>query len=671
MSLLQVTINDTVLDPPKSSEMAFEFLSSAINDEFIAGSGSFDITFPDTPNNRKAFEYANRLDALGGLRKYNCKVEDKADALFVGELILWNIQNGFNTTIEQTSVRSAIEGVKIADLNFDDIDIGPDTQDVIDYADSTKNGGDYPVYFPVMHAPDFYGDNHPDWPDKTINNYDPVTETYYNNFNPGPDGIDYPLLPVVPFYWILKQIALDYDLSLQGNGLDMVELKQAYFQNNYSLDKYGDSYLEHKEFATVVATVENLLLGTAYTGKAIGVHRLNFDGKIESYSIGKSVEVGIAKWNSGGGTWDFVSSTVMATGADFHFALDYDVTSTSDQFQVKIIATGGSTTPVSLEDVVFDFFAYDNQFSNVHVKIIHIANHLPDMLVTTFLANIKSIFGLKVDFNDKLGTLKLTKRVGLLSSVPIEVEPLNIEDVKIEFQDNNGFDYKWEDGKDPFEFDGDDLGEFDDVSDLPTPEDVKQYAFVLRTNAWYKVQYDEDTDLFSWQYQQYDVSNVVVGDGEISDVSLVGSPVPMTVNPNGLYVPLFIGEAWSPLFSKFDKNTDIYIGIYRGLGQNPVNTYPFGNSTPHTRQNFDYYDFGLLITRNNNLFDELHRLWYETKLNSDTITFDIDGRALHVSELFNNRLYWDGIMMLLEELTLSYSDKKQTKGQVKALKINY
>lgn len=670
MSLLKVTINNTVLDPPKSSEMGFEFLSSAINDEFIAGSGSFDIAFPDTANNRIAFDYANRMDAQAGLKKYPCKVEDQADGMFVGEVILWNVKGDFNTTIEQTSVRSSIEGVKIAELNFTDIDIGPDVSDVIDYANSTEDGGDFAVCFPMMHAPDFYGDDYPDWTEKTINNYDLGNATYRDNYDPDPAGIKYPLVPMVTFNHILKQIALDNDLSLAGNGMDMVELKQAFFLNNFSLDKYGESHLVHHEYASLDISTTTELLTLDYTPQTLGTHRLIFKATPSGWATSPTdiVTIGIASW--GGSSWDFLVSEQMTAGVDADIVLDYDVTSLVVDLQV-IARFVQTTAPNTITDVSVDFFNHANQFANEFSKTIHIANHLPDVLVSAFLANIKTLFGLKIDFDDKLGTLNINKRADLLTADQIEVEPLNTDDVKIEFQDNNGYSYQWEDGKDPFEFDGDDLGEFDDVSDLPTADDVNQYAFVLRTNAWYKVEYDEDTDDYSWEYKQFDVGSVEIGEGEITDVTVIGSPIAMEQNYAAFYVPLLPGPAHTQLFSKFDKMTDVYIGIFRGLVASGGFFYPFANSTPHNRNTFDTYDFGLTLTRNNNLFDELHRAWYEAKLDSDTITFDIDGRAIHVSEYFSKRLYWEGILMILEELTLSYSDKKQTKGRVKALKINY
>lgn len=675
--MLKVFVNSIPLDLPDNADIAFEFNNSALFDDYVVGSGSYDITFPSTPNNRKAFSHAHRMDSAGGARKYVCKVEYGVNTLFVGELIIWEIKGGqFKATIEQTSVRSLIQNVKITDLNYSIIEMGTTTQDVQDYMKSTISGNT-PVKFPIFYAPNFY-ENSETWKALlTVNDYDPDSGEYLTWINGTTSRLYHPIVPVVLWKTILDQIIDDYGMRAIGDGFQIPELNNGFFLNNRSLDLRGGSYLVNKQLVSIDCDpIGDLLDGETFSATKTGLHRLTFTADWPAWSSLQYIKIGLMA--NTGSQWEFVASEYFGfpPNGQPEITFDYEITDTNEVYLIAAEAGDVAGTFI-LENTNLNFWNFENTYKNVYEKSINPKNHLPDITISTFLQGLKNIFGLQINFIDEQRLFKMERRINLLINKPTQIAVLDRDSILIELNDNVGFDISYEEAKE-LELAGEDLGAVDYYSDLPVPSDQNHYIFVTQTNAYYKTVFDEDTSVFSWELIGNKVDQVVEGEGDVTEILLMGVPATMHVTPKGRYCPVLSDAGVSSIFEQFEKTEIKQMAIWKGLQNanitedNPSgNQVPLATSLPNTETALNAFDFGLNLTGSNNLYDILHSDWFKTKVKSDTITLEINGKHIDVDHMMNNRLYWDGILMILEQLTLSYNNKKRPKAKLKCLKVNH
>jgi len=670
----EITIDDILLDVKAGSTVDIEFNQTAFFEELIAGSGSYDIIFPPTAANHKAFKYAHYIYSTSGTKIYNCKLNFSANTIINGTVILWESDlNGYKCTIEKNDFPFLVNDLFIKDLNWDIINAGPDTADVIFYAKQAANKDDdsYPVRFPMMLAPDWYKSENDNFLE-VLNDFDGVTNKYRVNtisadiFN----NNKFSLLPLVTFFAVLKQIAADFGYTINGNALDRYEIKNLCFNNNHALDMFGDSYAQLdsgiSRTITAIAVDSSLdVLSSVYTPSKKGTHLVTVEGTKTTNST--VVFFALAYDNAGTDTIIGPIGFFDLTG-DFSLNAEFYITDLlTDVYVVAYKSNGVDPDPViTSTDIRIENIGNNNL--NVFNPEISIPNHLPEITVAEFLVLYKTIFCLKIDFDATKRIISVTNREKLLNNPIKTLDTLNPDTISIKYNERSGFEFSWEGGTN-FDFSSTkNEGPVTYKTDLPDANDAQQYALVESESAWYKVEFNDDIKKYEWIWQESNFPNYKLGERNYESISLGANIMPMT-SKFGRLMPFQQSEAFSPLFKKGKKVNEVSVVIFHGMQSDGSFSYPTASSNSYQYISGETL-MGLQFEGIKGLFAERLAEWYNSQVFSDEISLDLVIKNPDISELFNSRLYYDGVLMLLKELTLSIEQKQIKPGKLVVRKIS-
>lgn len=660
--MLKIQISGYTLDLPSGVSVDFSFNQGAFAEEVIKGDGSYDITFKETPNNNKAFKYAKHLYSPKGLKMYDCLIDFGADTLVKGSLMLWETNNdGYLTTIEKNDFPFLVDELSIRDLNWQAIDIGPTSQDAIDYAKDAQVETDdtYPVRFPQLYAPNWYKEENPDFigvvnkwnAGLAEHNLNTITADVFENNH-------YSLLPVVTLFAVLKQIATDYGYSLKGNALESYEIKNIVFGNNHSLDQYGSSYAQLDAAVADTITSEGAdsnydVLSSVYSPSAKGTHLISIEGS-KDVNITNAI-FALCYDNAGTDTVLQVLGNASTVGS-FEITYEYYLTDLATDIYIVAYKSNGldpdpviSSTDIRIENI-------GNNNLNVFAQEINVANHLPDISIPEFLVLYKKAACLTLDFNKKDGSITVNKRESLLS-LPVEtLEEVDPKSIVQRFSEKSGYKFAWNKGT-TFSFTSDKYeGELEYYANLPLANDVNQYAKITSETAWYKVEYDDTTKKFTWVWQASAFDDYELGESNFEEISISATPHPMARYGAGI-LPYIIGNAYSPILKSGEKSSGVELLIYHGMKSDGGNTYPYASSNSYRfAQAADL--MGLQFEGAKGLFIERFKEWYEAMLFSDEVEMQVALKNPRIQSLFQQRLYYDGVMMLLSELELSVDNNR-------------
>lgn len=589
------------------------FVADLLREDFI-----FPITLPDDDEgiNRKLFGFENDIQI------------ETVNGKFPGQAILNNNFYRNATLFLDRYTHKTFSGAlklgiyqlptldkKLCDLYFDDDEpLGADTDAVVAYANSV-NTGTFPgrnYCFPSVHSPDFYGDRNPDFAG-IINRHDITNDTLLRNTTVNSD-----CLVAMPYVkYVLKKVAEDAGLQVEGDFWTDTKQDRAYLFNNYALDG-GDrpSFIRASLLADLAiydndlfrmtddSTVPNSDVSNLYTigtGEfeclSTGFHRLNAHVKVDTAAAGPfNINMDVYKNSFSTFLGTFLAGTIQFSGPneiDIVPIIVYGNAGDKITYQISMLPQSGS--PLinwTLRAGTYCTFQNTQEAALTDYSVfLNIRNHVPQTwLVRDFLRELKNTFFLKYEIDESRNVLHVDYCKNLLTATPEYVprekeirghdSQLNTSIVK-----SYGFEFPSDDGwtndntqKQPFlpNF----QGEVNDFDDLAPPTAVNRTVRVANENRYY-ISVDTGSGL-EWQFYTDDYAPVTVNTRGTLDLRSKLAPLfmthintPMTGN---VRMPTIRQTGSSTLYGLGQHPSEPRIAYFWPIAVSPSANYPY--STP-------------------------------------------------------------------------------------------
>jgi len=610
----------------------------------IEGSFAFNGSLPNTPLNKRIFGFPDRLEGVFDLPiNMPCKLTINArvwyDAL-ISITTATTLSLNFDLLIGYGSFASLIEGKTLKDLNFPDpIAIGEDQQQIIDFVNAQALLS-YPqakFNFPMIYAPDFYGDENPTYLD-FINLY--VGDSFQQNvinIN-GAQNMN-TLVPMLYLQYVTKLIFESFGYKPSGTFFDDPDLAKALLFNNFSIDQkykkflvqaYQGSAQEFPPMPTKIMFTDDFTLPnqdeydifdtttSEYTISAIGEYMIplsfKFYNKLDDpmklkvslycdSDLVETVTFNETVW------WQWVSREVF-------FTKYFDADSIGKKLSISINLEdlyGGNICNAYIKQasIVFENISLTdlNEFSG----LIDLRNHVPDKEISSFLINLQLIFGVIIGFDheNKLADVSFVRDSLLLTEGHDLTEFTKLSSKKVTIVPPEGYQIR-------FEFDSSDeetknvsekvdlsnfIGTFSTFSGLPFPSKLGDVAFVSNTNCYYIFSKIE-TGASVWNLLCHYHPVITVGEG-LNEVKPDMSPILMYRHPGTRSIlPVIRQKGTSLAFSNEINECGFRFLFYHGLQlqSNSDSLYPFGSSLSYDPRGNAIGNIDLVFTGDKGIF---------------------------------------------------------------------
>ncbi len=540
------------------SLIRWECTNTITDDSVFQSDYSFPTVLPFSNKNKRKLEYAHRTDALTQTKVWDIMLY-YADKCVKAQLK----SNGTTAKGYSVSIAAGIHGLvnsdkNLKELKFTDPEGNPSPKVVDGVIDYAILGLSFEAYynrnanwksvmaFPSYYNPDFYGSSNPDF-QGVVN----CVETYADSIAQNTIwGNQYTIVPWPYIHYVLKMIADENGLSLNGSYWNDEELSSLLMYNNYALDKQHakqDVYVELDR--TMVYTPTGILTSsylipfrndTAHAEDDSGLwdnsaHEYDVLSTGDywllatiNYSVSIRCMVRIVIYNGstviatndppggGIGVMSMVGAHTQTVGFLFQGAPP------SQNWSVKIFTTAlilGHVPTLTLMDTCsFKVEKYDGAIINFHDSKCTVKNHVWDMTVNEFLAKLKNFakINIDIDWEQRVMWLDLIDRVisgpGMDMTNKADPHPIQLFDEK-------GYGYKLS-----YDFGTQDallvdnfkdynknryLGEYNTTNELPDAATIQEgyIALVLNTNKLMKVNASHVWEVFSDFYYTKIVGN--------------------------------------------------------------------------------------------------------------------------------------------------------------------
>lgn len=513
-----------------------------------------------------------------------------------------------------------------------DINTGPATADVIAHVldANTKN---YPAtshVFPMVSAPDFYGDNNIEFLG-VVNHYDIIAATLVANTNT-PVRNKNVLVPYFFLVFILKKIFESQNITLKGSFVDHVEVQKILLHNNLSLDEFDieRSFVRASRSTDLILTSSGTLFPIVFTNDStfpnedtsniynttlgeftiphVGIMNIRlFNLIITNYSAfngsPSSSIFEILVYIDGvlrGGWQDYFMQNQTKTYNDLLIGNStYNLITTADvgkKMVLKALMYNPYSSPNPTAKIHAGLIIEMNldkwtEF-NIYSKTIKPSNHLPSMTAENFVNSFITGFKLMPYYDKIKRELHLSFFEDVFTNIKYDDISNSIHSAVVKKLTNNGFSLS-------YNFDGDTnkpdktpdtskfmyVGEYNCFSDLPTPPTVSLMCYVKSQNAFYV---SLATTGITWVRYKENFDNFLVGDGSTPYI-LDFAPFIMdnisikndgTLTMREFLLPK-INESGSSFFYKTGINEPMFkLLLWHGLidGPTAAKPYPFASS---------------------------------------------------------------------------------------------
>jgi hypothetical protein len=625
------TATGNLLDLPQGKIM-MELNFPGLDLESIKQSFAFSSTFPSTPINDREFGHGRFLNVPKKIREISVFVELGGNLWRPGVIIFLELgDDGYNGSIvlDELFVDQIDRSLKEIDFGSP-ISIGETPEERVAHAKAKSEIHGYQsqsnpyTFFPVYN-PWFYGGalsgedgfgegSNPDF-DKFINEFNAITfsppgRTFLHNVIPIDDS---PmnrrcLVPFLYHHYILEKIFEPYGVQLGGTFWNDQECRTSILWNNHPLDykrrrrflqasiDTGDGYNQLVSFKVLNLNLSgpndqdedsrfNDSTNKYYTGN-IGEFRVRIEGTAQGFhnttDEPKNCFGDILIRVVGTGydeSYVIVPDTdFIVPGAGGSFSGEYifnlpDGAGVSDIYlEARCITSEGLIRFTSGFVTIENFRASDlNEFS----PEINPANHVPDAQISTYLNELRKLFGFTFIFDPITRALNLdfvTDFLGPQSSDPLEIATSG--KLKFKLRERNSLLYKFDFSSSEDELVEENFKSLDGLNyrgiatDVPNPQEgdctLIPHAGIVQVYSKGKFQYF--TDYFP--EQRYGT------DKNVKEISLSMTPMFMRIAVYGaskLTIPAIKQEANSPAFNQDNAISSFKTCFYRGyiLGLEP------------------------------------------------------------------------------------------------------
>jgi hypothetical protein len=679
----------------------------------IEGSFAFNGKLPNSPLNKRIFGFPHRLEGVFDLPvNIPCKLTINArvwyDAL-ISITSATEISLQFDLLIGYGSFASLINGKSLKNLTFPDlIDMGDDQEEVIAFANVIA-GQSYPATFfnfPMIYAPDFYGDNNPTFLD-FVNLY--VADSFQQNvinIN-GTQNLN-TLVPMLYLQYVARLCFESFGYKPSGTFFDDPDLAKAMLYNNYAIDQKYKKFLVQayqgaaQEFPpmptkimfTDDSTFPNVddydifdTTASEYTISSVGEYMIPLSFKfynllddpmklkVSLYADADLIETvtfNETEW------WKWQPREVL-------FTKYFDIDSIGKKLSISIDLEdqyGGTTCNAYIKtaSVVFENVSLTDL--NEFTRQLDLRNHVPDKEVSAFLINLQLIFGIIIGFDHelKLADVSFVRDALLCTEANDLTEFTRLSSKKVTIVPPDGYNIR-------FEFDSSDeetkmisetvdlsnlIGEFATFSDLPFPSQLSDLAYVLNTNCYY-IFSRPDGLASSWNLLCHYHPMIMTGNG-LNEVGPDMSPLLMHRHPGTRSIlPVIRQQGTSLAFSDEINETELRFFFFHGLQMQTDfdSYYPFASSLSYDPRGNSIGNIDLTFTGNKGLYklflenyyywltDLMKQAVFRTRMTFSLLkTLDLQ----NIYKIFNSRF-------LIKEAKIAVSDDEMADVEIECWKV--
>lgn len=610
-------------------------------DGMVEGSFAFGVSFPATSRNKKIFGFPHRMESFP-----EPELDYPGYLFFNGRLLFKVIVT--LTDASDISFRANIKAnlgyytnligdKSLRDLEYEgDILLGNTTQDVVDHANdvATKDYPEVKYNFPEVYNPMFYGEENKMNPTYIgfVNYYIHGTGFRANSVDSDHDVNNYYNLCPFPYlFYILQKCYNEFGYNVIGSVLKDTELSKLLIYNNYALDLQEERYKFVAELSTdqdipaaetqlqfdlvtenIDDCYDNILF--KYEIKKGGHTRITGHFNVEATDIfgyGTLAKCQVALYKGATLVEYIIQSASIELPYLWEFDLDYTVPIEADDIgeylylKIAFIKDPG-IYQYYLPGIVFAeswWGAQNMTWStlNIYAKTLNLANHVPDIKISSFLITLMKMFGIVHLFNDQSNEVELCFLKDILASA----EEDDFGEFTIRSSKSVGFreirsyklSYGWassdEYTNDNFKaYDPQRLyGTYNTFADLPSAGTTGYFAIVRNLNAVYRY---ADTE-WTWFSDLY--YPLVLGNG-VTAITFEASPLMMydnRDNPASPYVCPRISQEGSS-YNLGLKDFGFHLIFFRGLQDDAAgHEYPFASTTIYspTGTIIGNYDFNM------------------------------------------------------------------------------
>jgi len=683
--MLSIKINNKALVLVPSTKLRFEIQSPIFETDAIPGSYICPFDLPVAGND--VFENAEFIEINRIYKKYNCVVLLDDYPLYSGELIL----NTSNTRIYRCSV--VLTGIatdfpenKLNELNYDsDIVIGGtphNSNSVASFAAMQNATGIWDFYFPMIHAPNFYGSSNADYGGevvlnagkvgKFLNNWNAALQKFeINKINSDANCVDnaYVLVPQMKLIYIVKKIFENIGYSISGDFFSSSFINKLLFLNYTALDeKYKRYYVAAK--STQLQIVLNFQKIKFQDDSSLGFEDIDncFNTTTSEYEIKEKGYISINcninftpvanapkqqfYWRfyitDGTNETMFLQNSINITNPNVLNTIDINESYFASNSVVgkKIILKTDLiqnqppyphfTHIINSAQITFTHSYHNlNQYSNK----LHIADHTTSNTVGSLLNALKTNFGLAIWFDMESKVVEISFLKDLVASHNyIDISDMVVRN-SLEITIEEAVGYKLIQKNDDKAKDiklYTHLGSFLKKSDLPIPDKLNVIAEVLQEGCLYMYKKNETDFTLSWEKYGTSISEIKKSKAETDTAVDIG--IMTNVIMHDRLLPDSNQQGTSEAFDTGVNETDMQLLIWHGMKPDKNGLlYPFASSLKYDVAGNIISDTELRLDGESGIFDNYLKSWYDFKNTAETVRLQIkmqSDRLINILELF-------------------------------------
>ncbi len=722
--MIGININGQFLDMGEAS-VRFEKVNALFTTEVYQGDYSFPFTVPATEKNIRILGFVNRIDTSDKIVDYTCDLYLYNVFYSPAKLIINASTNktiSFNLAL---GLKSLIIGdKKLAEIDLGtDYALGNDTEAIANSASFITVISDWTTYgfsFPCHYNPDFYGSNNPTF-NGIINRVDSTTGKI--KFNTTGTGNKYALVPFLFLFYVLSKIFRAEGLTPSGTFWDDTKASKLLLYNNRALDApdvINSSYIlttgvgYHNDTSRIqfqkgpAGSFDNFggwdntsfhhIINSNHYGKCIIdinltayiSNNLGYDGIYFVPLFGVDLDgVNLGNFNlpSFPGTTQNVQFSVAHTfgpgdlGKELSVYYIHNHPGVTDPYPYPVIGVQPNSS--------FLLTNVSSQGLNTFSNILKFKNHVPDMTVSEFLAEVKKI-GVDININYSDRTVKLN-RISDSIKTPLAKDYTSKADPEFELSydtKNAGFSFGFDWGSDGLAQDNfksiADLpfkGEYIKIEDLPNPQRAGDIVLIKNLNQYYITV--GTSSAFTWEFYSDNYYPVVIGKGE-TEIKCKLAPMFMsihgneggTVDENAALMPQIKQTGSSEMFglgiNDFTPRLVFYRGsnFYNSIPNPRGGGYIYAGTSVYNINGFKYDAYELAPSMPGSTFEAWLKAWLETLNNGEIVERDF---ALNPYDILNMDptapIITEATLFFIQQISMVIS-KKSKPSRVKLLKVS-
>lgn len=627
--MFAIRVNNVFLDISENFSIPFYLFNTAFSS---SNSYTLDFDLPATDKNKQALGFPNDPYFIIKNHKISCQICRYDEIIFEGIL-----------TIEACPEKGISAFMSFANGNFyektanvnmqddiwgSDINTGNNTDDVVDYAtdllsknidDTDLNGFPVACNFPLVYAPEFYGDSNEgffgylNWFEFGLDQE--IAKNYINESEPTNDN----RFAIVPFFyliWIFKKINEYLNLNATGSFFTDVNLKRVLLLNNFDLARKEKKYFTRcsnvdgfdlnettgsihvpivfNDFTTnpnedVNNCFYNHTLGTIYYPQTKGVHRFVFKGRVQSDIVNHwGVAIAVKNVNTGY-TLHYVLYDTDDSFIDIEFEWSTFVVNLTDQFSITTWIVPyplPATFTITFKPNYYAIFSPDSYLNlNRYNNIISPKNHMPDISINDFITNICAYLGYIPFVNDYANEIHICKFSDMYNDEEIiDISNKITDNYTVSAINRNRLKFT-----STYETKGHSiytyLGEYANYLLLPPPSAGNLLAFVTALNAYYFSYFDDTEFILKWKRFDFEYSPIELG-LDVDDLIEIAPDVKPAMihwhdkDQENIICPETTMQGTSPIFDTGINSFDLELIQYLGMLPGPYSGLNYPCASP-------------------------------------------------------------------------------------------